>query len=111
MVPRIPSPAPPPLVRPRLAPRDASADSYKPSLHPYSQSNFADDERTPSENSSMGPNQTNRVEARRYEDEDIRTTSQQELRGFYMYGWAAEVNLQYTVGATKTILTKCDRSS
>jgi UMF1 family MFS transporter len=92
MVPRIASPAPAPLDRPRLAPRDASADSNKPSLHPYSQSNFGDDERTPSEFSSMGPDQTNRAEARQYEDEDIRTTSKQELRGFYMYGWAAEVN-------------------
>jgi UMF1 family MFS transporter len=42
----------------------------------------------------MGPDQTNRTEARQYEDEDIRTTSKQELRGFYMYGWAAEVNMQ-----------------
>jgi len=38
---------------------------------------------------TMGPNR--RRALARYEGEDTRPTSEKELRGFYMYGWASEV--------------------
>jgi UMF1 family MFS transporter len=83
----------------QLEPRVASTTSPK-ALGPsratsYSQSNEADDERTPSNTSTnMGPDTVRGEDARQqllYEDEDIRMTSRKELRGFYVYGWAAEV--------------------
>lgn len=92
MVPRAPSRPPadedPPTPQ---QPRDASTAS-KASLPSYSPSNEADDERSPSDTTSMGPD-TVRGEAPQYEDEDTRTTSSKELSGFYMYGWAAEVRM------------------
>jgi UMF1 family MFS transporter len=63
------------------------------------QSNEADDERSEggedddSDLLSMGPDSTIRdaMERPMYEGDDTRFTSGKELRGFFMYGWAAEV--------------------
>lgn len=87
MTPRAPS-LPPEYrqARPLLG-RNASTQS-KLSLPASSQSNEADDEQSFSdrsldmESSAMQPH---------YEGEDTRLTSDKELSGFYMYGWAAEV--------------------
>ncbi|EON65170.1 hypothetical protein W97_04407 [Coniosporium apollinis CBS 100218] len=95
MVPRVPT-APPPTSQP--PPRDPSANSKTSIAH--SSSHEADDERTPSEASSMGPDADaeDRV-ARLYPDEDARLTSKKELSGFYVYGWAAEVFVVCGVGS------------
>ena len=87
MTPRAPS-LPPEYrqARPQLE-RNASTQS-KLSLPTSSQSNEADDEQSFSgrsfdmESSAAQP---------QYEGEDTRLTSDKELSGFYMYGWAAEV--------------------
>lgn len=83
MVPRSSLPPPP---RPDLL-RDVSAHS-KASLPSSSQSNEADDEQSASDRSSflMDPRPPSA-----YDGEDTRLTSNKELAGFYMYGWAAEV--------------------
>lgn len=81
MVPR----APPP--RPAQLPRDASTDS-KASAPLSSQSNEADDEQSLSEQTSL---MDDHPEPPHYAGEDTRPTSDKELSGFYMYGWAAEV--------------------
>lgn len=101
MAPRAPSPPPP--SHPRI--RDVSAAS-KTSSHDtpsISPSQEADDELSEGEDSeeeyyyeedSMAPDDgTIREEMERpmYEGEDTRLTSDNELRGFFMYGWAAEV--------------------
>lgn len=39
----------------------------------------------------MGPEHGFRDGAAQYDGEDTRLTSQKELRGWYSYGWAAEV--------------------
>lgn len=55
-----------------------------------SQSNEADDEQ-----SISGPSSTMddpQPSPPHYAGEDTRLTSDKELSGFYMYGWAAEVN-------------------
>jgi UMF1 family MFS transporter len=84
MVPRAPLLQPP--SRPEL-PRDASAHS-KLSIPSSSQSNEADDEQSLSEEASTMDDQP---PPPHYEGEDTRLTSDKELSGFYMYGWAAEV--------------------
>ena len=84
MVPRAPLLQPPP--RPEL-PRDASAHS-KLSIPSSSQSNEADDEQSLSEEASAMDDPPSPPH---YEGEDTRLTSDKELSGFYMYGWAAEV--------------------
>jgi UMF1 family MFS transporter len=99
MAPRAPSPPPP--SHPRI--RDVSAAS-KTSSHntpSISQSQEADDELSEGEDEedyydddSMGPDDgTIREDMERpmYEGEDTRLTSDAELKGFFMYGWAAEV--------------------
>ncbi|KAF2429665.1 MFS general substrate transporter [Tothia fuscella] len=110
MVPRAPSPPPPADLDPRqqrvtsTSPSPQPKPKYSRVLSYYSLSNEADDERTPSGNtSSMEDNGTVRGRrngsrdrdgddvGRQYEGEDVRETSGKELRGFYMYGWAAEV--------------------
>lgn len=106
MAPRAPSPPShplPPLLHPRI--RDVSssdnthtsqdkADSLNaPSISP---SNEADDERSEDEDDEymrMGPNDDGLVERPAYEGEDTRLTGTNELRGFFLYGWAAEVRL------------------
>ncbi|KAF7441421.1 hypothetical protein A1F94_009480 [Pyrenophora tritici-repentis] len=79
----------PPYSRPTLM-RNASSQS-KVSVPSISQSNEADDEQ------SLSDIQTFDMESNpdlpHYEGEDTRLTSDKELRGFYMYGWAAEVLL------------------
>jgi hypothetical protein len=87
MTPRAPS-LPPEYrqARPQLE-RNTSTQS-KLSLPTSSQSNEADDEQSFSDCSfdmeSCSPEP-------QYEGEDTRLTSDKELSGFYMYGWAAEV--------------------
>ena len=85
MTPRAPE-LPPPHARPDFL-RHASTFSKAPSLSP---SNEADDEQSMSEeNSAMDSNSS----PPNYDGEDTRLTSDKELSGFYMYGWAAEVRL------------------
>ncbi|UPX19154.1 Autophagy protein 22, variant 2 [Ascochyta rabiei] len=79
--------------RPQLE-RNPSSQS-KLSLPTSSQSNEADDEQSFSEGSDMEslnapPN---------YAGEDTRLTSDRELSGFYMYGWAAEVFVVCGIGS------------
>lgn len=57
-----------------------------------SQSNQADDECSASGLSGMGPD-VEREASPEYEGEDTRLTSKKELAGFYIYGWAAEVEI------------------
>ena len=89
MTPRAPEELRPPEYRrprPQLE-RNASAQS-KLSLPASSQSNEADDEQSFSDRSfDMESSATHP----QYEGEDTRPTSDKELSGFYMYGWAAEV--------------------
>lgn len=88
MTPRAPAPD---LIPPRPAPeRDASQHSQrsKPSAPSLSPSNEADDEQSMSDDySHMASDRS----PPHYEGEDVRLTSDKELSGFYMYGWAAEV--------------------
>ncbi|KAF9701062.1 hypothetical protein EKO04_000876 [Ascochyta lentis] len=80
--------------RPQLE-RNASSHS-KLSLPTSSQSNEADDEQSFSDGSfdmespNVPPN---------YDGEDTRLTSDRELSGFYMYGWAAEVFVVCGIGS------------
>jgi UMF1 family MFS transporter len=73
--------------------RNASEDSWLSNyVSPSSQSNEADDEASLTERiSNMDEGET--WSPPRYEGEDTRLTSDKELAGFYMYGWAAEVCL------------------
>lgn len=84
MTPRAPEPGQAPY-RPQLL-RDDSTHS-KLSVPLSSQSNEADDEQSFSDPNDM----ESTVDAPHYEGEDTRLTSDKELSGFYMYGWAAEV--------------------
>jgi hypothetical protein len=81
MAPR--APELPPYERPQFM-RNASSQS-KVSVSP---SNEADDEQSLSDEQSIDMESN---DAPHYEGEDTRLTSDKELRGFYMYGWAAEV--------------------
>ncbi|KAA8613292.1 ATG22 multi-domain protein [Pyrenophora tritici-repentis] len=85
----------PPYSRPTLM-RNASSQS-KVSVPSISQSNEADDEQ------SLSDIQTFDMESNpdlpHYEGEDTRLTSDKELRGFYMYGWAAEVFVVCGIGS------------
>ncbi|OSS46382.1 hypothetical protein B5807_08572 [Epicoccum nigrum] len=95
MTPRAPS-LPPEYrqARPQLE-RNTSTQS-KVSLPTSSQSNEADDEQSFSDCSfdmeSCAPEP-------QYEGEDTRLTSDKELSGFYMYGWAAEVFVVCGIGS------------
>ena len=91
MTPRAPS-LPPQYrqARPQLE-RNASAQS-KLSLPTSSQSNEADDEQSFSDRSF---DMESTAAQPQYEGEDTRLTSDKELSGFYMYGWAAEVCFSY----------------
>lgn len=80
------SPPEQPLPPPHFT-RDVSAHS-KVSVPSSSQSNEADDEQSLSEQTSA---MTDQPSPPNYEGEDTRLTSDKELSGFYMYGWAAEV--------------------
>jgi hypothetical protein len=85
MAPR--APELPPYERPTFA-RNASSQS-KVSVPSISQSNEADDEQSLSSDQSLDMESNDSQP--HYEGEDTRLTSDKELRGFYMYGWAAEV--------------------
>ena len=85
---------PPPQQRPELD-RDASQHS-KASAPSLSPSNEADDEQSLSDDylemaSDRSPPH--------YDGEDVRLTSDKELSGFYMYGWAAEVFVVCGIGS------------
>ena len=69
--------------------RNASSQS-KVSVSP---SNEADDEQSLSDEQSIDMESN---DAPHYEGEDTRLTSDKELRGFYMYGWAAEVTPSFS---------------
>jgi hypothetical protein len=89
MSPRAPELPGPPYERPTFA-RNASSQS-KVSVPSISQSNEADDEQSLSSDQSLDMESNDSQP--HYEGEDTRLTSDKELRGFYMYGWAAEVLL------------------
>ncbi|PSN62840.1 MFS general substrate transporter [Corynespora cassiicola Philippines] len=91
MAPRAPEQEPP---RPPL-PRDVSAHS-KLSAPDSSQSNEADDEQSISDQTSA---MDDSASPPHYEGEDTRLTSDKELSGFYMYGWAAEVFVVCGIGS------------
>lgn len=105
MVPRVPEPRP----RPEL-PRDVSAHS-KVSIPSSSRSDEADDEQSISDQtSSMTETQPSPPH---YAGEDTRLTSDKELSGFYMYGWAAEVliNSLHLLASFQILILKLYRSS
>lgn len=93
MTPRAPEPHLPPP-HPEL-PRDVSAHS-KASVPSSSQSNEADDEQSISEPLST---MTSDRSPPNYDGQDTRLTSDKELSGFYMYGWAAEVFVVCGIGS------------
>ena len=76
--------------RPTQPQRAPSSNSAKHSYRSHSSSFEADDERSSSEH-SMGEDQGFRDSPSQYAGEDTRLTSRQELSGWYMYGFAAEV--------------------
>ena len=84
MAPR--APELPPYQRPTFT-RNASSQS-KVSVPSISQSNEADDEQSLSDPSF---DMESTADSPHYDGEDTRLTSDRELSGFYMYGWAAEV--------------------
>ncbi|KAF3049949.1 Autophagy protein 22 [Didymella keratinophila] len=95
MTPRAPEQLPAEYRRPRpQLERNASTQS-KLSLPTSSQSNEADDEQSFSDGSYMESNAADP----QYEGEDTRLTSDKELSGFYMYGWAAEVFVVCGIGS------------
>ena len=88
MTPRAPEPGDIPPYRPQLL-RDDSTHS-KLSVPLSSQSNEADDEQS-SDPEDPDFDMESSADSPQYEGEDTRLTSDKELSGFYMYGWAAEV--------------------
>ncbi|KAI9803839.1 MAG: hypothetical protein M1825_001719 [Sarcosagium campestre] len=74
--------------------------SFSPSRSP-SQSFDADDERSWSDPPSLanGVSNSQRPIVPQYPGEDTRLTSQRELRGWYSYGWAAEVFVVCGIGS------------
>ncbi|KAF2033390.1 autophagy-related protein 22-2 [Setomelanomma holmii] len=95
MTPRAPEPGDIPPYRPQLS-RDDSTHS-KLSVPLSSRSNEADDEQSASD-PSYDMESTVDFPAT-YENEDTRLTSDRELSGFYMYGWAAEVFVVCGIGS------------
>ncbi|KAI8939455.1 hypothetical protein NX059_003231 [Plenodomus lindquistii] len=95
MVPRAPELQVQVQPRPYLL-RNASSHS-KLSVPSISQSNEADDEQSLS--SDHSPDMESNGDAPHYDGEDTRLTSDKELRGFYMYGWAAEVFVVCGIGS------------
>lgn len=87
MTPRAPEPGPQhyPAYRPHVVRNESNLSKLSVPLS--SQSNEADDEQSLS-SSSYDMDST---ESPHYDGEDTRLTSDKELSGFYMYGWAAEV--------------------
>ncbi|KAL1594949.1 Autophagy protein 22 [Nothophoma quercina] len=96
MTPRNAPELPPEYHRPRpQLERNASTQS-KLSLPTSSQSNEADDEQSFSDRSFDMESSATQPH---YEGEDTRLTSDKELSGFYMYGWAAEVFVVCGIGS------------
>ncbi|CAO2656308.1 Nn.00g051110.m01.CDS01 [Neocucurbitaria sp. VM-36] len=83
-----------PPYRPQLL-RNVSTHS-KASIPSISPSNEADDEQSLSDRTS---DMESNASQPHYEGEDTRLTSDKELRGFYMYGWAAEVFVVCGIGS------------
>jgi UMF1 family MFS transporter len=77
--------------RPPQPQRRDSNNSAKHSDRSHSSSFEADDERSSSEHERMGEDQGFRDSPSQYAGEDTRLTSRQELLGWYIYGFAAEV--------------------
>ena len=96
MTPKVPE-----LPRPEPPPRDVSTHS-KLSVPESSHSNEADDEESMSEE-DLNINEPPAAPRQQYEGEDTRLTSDKELSGFYMYGWAAEVRR-----SLETLLRTCN---
>lgn len=90
MVPRAPGPGDVPPYRPQLL-RDDSTHS-KLSVPFSSHSNEADDEQS-TDPDDPDYDMESTPDSPQYEGEDTRLTSDRELAGFYMYGWAAEVSM------------------
>jgi hypothetical protein len=97
MSPRAPEPCDVAPFRPELL-REESSNS-KLSTPLSSQSNEADDEQSLSDPSYDMESST---DAPHYEGEDTRVTSDKELAGFYMYGWAAEVLIFFSISRLPT---------
>ncbi|KAF3033797.1 Autophagy protein 22 [Didymella heteroderae] len=95
MTPRAPEQLPAEYRRPRPQLKRNSSTQSKLSLPISSQSNEADDEQSFSDGSYMEFNPTDP----QYDGEDTRLTSDKELSGFYMYGWAAEVFVVCGIGS------------
>lgn len=97
MTPRAPVPEPQnaPPYRPHLS-RNSTTQSKVPSL---TQSNEADDEESLSDSYDM----ESILDSPQYEGEDTRLTSDKELSGFYMYGWAAEVHILQNTASSAII--------
>ncbi|KAH3992973.1 autophagy-related protein [Parastagonospora nodorum] len=72
------------------------SDTSKLSVPLSSQSNEADDEQSLSDPSY---DMESSADSPQYEGEDTRLTSNKELSGFYMYGWAAEVFVVCGIGS------------
>lgn len=105
MTPRAPLEIPEDQRRPRpQLERNASTIS-KLSLPTSSQSNEADDEQSFSDSFDMESS----LSPPNYEGEDTRLTSDKELSGFYMYGWAAEVSFckLYSCFTCRSFLGNC----
>ncbi|KAL6709491.1 Autophagy protein 22 [Coniothyrium glycines] len=73
------------------------SDQSKLSIPSISHSNEADDEQSLS--SQLSPDMHSHHDHPNYDGEDNRLTSEKELRGFYMYGWAAEVFVVCGIGS------------
>ncbi|CZT05328.1 probable Autophagy-related protein 22 [Rhynchosporium agropyri] len=87
----LPLPLSLPLPWPHQPQRALSANSTKRSFQSHTSSFEADDERSSSDNESMGPDHGFRDGPSQYVGEDTRLTSRKELSGWYAYGFAAEV--------------------
>ncbi|KAL3419038.1 autophagy-like protein 22 [Phlyctema vagabunda] len=88
--------------QPRQPSQRALSNSTKRSFQSYSSSFEADDERSDSaDHDMMGPDldAAFRSGPSQYEGEDTRLTSKKELRGWYAYGFAAEVFVICGIGS------------
>jgi len=103
MVPRLePEPRPRPDLRYVSTLSKASKASIANSNSNSSHSNEADDEQSLSDQTDT---MEHNASPPHYEGEDTRVTSDKELSGFYMYGWAAEV--PYTLHSAVVMRTLC----
>ncbi|KAI9792741.1 MAG: Autophagy protein 22 [Piccolia ochrophora] len=96
MVPRTSSREPPPPPSPHSQYLSATAQARVKSPSP---SFDADDERSLSDPSSMEDGLRGGPAPARFAGDDVRLTSEKELRGWYSYGWAVEVFVVCGVGS------------